>query len=148
MRNPIIGAFGATAFVAASTLATMSAAHAAQSTSDALAKLQAGELSEAYAKSDKKKNKRSVRFKNHYNNYSYRGPSRYYRRDDDGAVAAGIAGLAVGALVGGALAQQQAAPVYVNPSQSAVAYCSQRFRSYDPRSGTYLGYDGFRHRCP
>jgi hypothetical protein len=29
-----------------------------------------------------------------------------------------------------------------------VAYCLQRFRSYDPRSGTYLGYDGYRHPCP
>ena len=27
-------------------------------------------------------------------------------------------------------------------------YCMQRFRSYDPRSGTYLGYDGYRHPCP
>ena len=31
---------------------------------------------------------------------------------------------------------------------SAVAYCMQRFRSYDPGSGTYLGYDGYRHPCP
>ncbi len=30
----------------------------------------------------------------------------------------------------------------------AVAYCMQRFRSYDPRSGTYLGNDGMRHPCP
>jgi len=29
-----------------------------------------------------------------------------------------------------------------------VAYCAQRFRSYDPASGTYLGYDGLRHPCP
>jgi hypothetical protein len=29
-----------------------------------------------------------------------------------------------------------------------IAYCQQRFRSYDPRSGTYLGYDGLRHPCP
>jgi len=29
-----------------------------------------------------------------------------------------------------------------------VAYCQQRFRSYDPASGTYLGYDGVRHPCP
>jgi hypothetical protein len=29
-----------------------------------------------------------------------------------------------------------------------VAYCAQRFRSYDPGSGTYLGYDGQRHPCP
>jgi BA14K-like protein len=30
----------------------------------------------------------------------------------------------------------------------AVAYCLQRFRSYDVRTGTYLGYDGYRHPCP
>lgn len=29
-----------------------------------------------------------------------------------------------------------------------IAYCQQRFRSYDPASGTYLGYDGARHPCP
>jgi hypothetical protein len=28
------------------------------------------------------------------------------------------------------------------------AYCIQRFRSYAPESGTYLGYDGLRHPCP
>jgi hypothetical protein len=36
------------------------------------------------------------------------------------------------------------APVYGDP----VAYCMRRFRSYDPASGTYLGYDGYRHPCP
>jgi hypothetical protein len=25
--------------------------------------------------------------------------------------------------------------------------CAQRYRSYDPGSGTYLGYDGQRHPC-
>src|SRR5262249_30850198 len=37
------------------------------------------------------------------------------------------------------------------PSYSAggdESYCRQRFRSYDPASGTYLGYDGLRHPCP
>jgi len=29
-----------------------------------------------------------------------------------------------------------------------VAYCEQRFRSYDPSTGTYLGFDGQRHPCP
>jgi hypothetical protein len=29
-----------------------------------------------------------------------------------------------------------------------VAYCMRRYRSYDPRSGTYLGFDGLRHPCP
>jgi BA14K-like protein len=28
------------------------------------------------------------------------------------------------------------------------AYCIQRYRSYDPQSGTYLGNDGYRHPCP
>jgi hypothetical protein len=28
------------------------------------------------------------------------------------------------------------------------AYCAQTYRSYDPASGTYLGYDGLRHPCP
>jgi hypothetical protein len=28
------------------------------------------------------------------------------------------------------------------------SYCAQRYRSYDPASGTYLGYDGERHPCP
>ena len=31
---------------------------------------------------------------------------------------------------------------------SGVAYCIQRFKSYDPVSRTYLGYDGHRHSCP
>jgi BA14K-like protein len=26
--------------------------------------------------------------------------------------------------------------------------CAQRYKSYDPSSGTYLGYDGARHPCP
>jgi hypothetical protein len=30
----------------------------------------------------------------------------------------------------------------------AVAYCMRRYKSYDPASGTYLGYDGRRHPCP
>jgi hypothetical protein len=29
-----------------------------------------------------------------------------------------------------------------------VAYCMRTYRSYDPRSGTYVGYDGLRHPCP
>jgi hypothetical protein len=31
---------------------------------------------------------------------------------------------------------------------NAEAYCMQRFRSYDPNSGTYVGFDGLRHSCP
>ena len=38
--------------------------------------------------------------------------------------------------------------VYVRPYGDDVSYCMARFRSYDPASGTYLGYDGRRHPCP
>ncbi|XIA62682.1 BA14K family protein [Bradyrhizobium sp. TZ2] len=34
-----------------------------------------------------------------------------------------------------------AAPV----GDDAAAYCAQKYKSYDPASGTYLGYDGQRH---
>jgi hypothetical protein len=77
------------------------------------------------------------------------------------------AGIIGGAILGGALA----APYYDRPyyyyprstyaayprgtyygtyngDGDAIAYCSSRFRSYDPASGTYLGYDGLRHPCP
>jgi BA14K-like protein len=32
--------------------------------------------------------------------------------------------------------------------EDSVAYCMQRYKSYDPASGTYLGYDGQRYPCP
>lgn len=74
-------------------------------------------------------------------------------------------GLAAGAIVGGAIAATQPwayggyyddyayAPGYSYGSGygyrgDAEGYCAQRFRSYDPASGTYLGYDGERHSCP
>jgi BA14K-like protein len=38
----------------------------------------------------------------------------------------------------------QPAPAAVTGDAS---YCAQRYRSYDPASGTYLGYDGQRHPC-
>ena len=99
----------------------------------------------------------------------YRGGYRGYygpRRSYGPAIGLGF-GLATGALIGGAFA----APYYAAPNYyyapaprvyyddapmvyrgsaggSATAYCMQRFRSYDPSSGTYLGYDGQRHPCP
>jgi hypothetical protein len=109
-------------------------------------------------------------------------------------VAAGVAGLATGAVIGGALASGgYYAPGYygygygpdyygpgyaydypaygASPAYGAYAYdwgspavgstttvvrrggdstasCMARFKSYDPASGTYMGYDGVRHPCP
>jgi hypothetical protein len=36
---------------------------------------------------------------------------------------------------------------YVGPSRDPL-WCEQHYRSYDPVSGTFMGYDGLRHRCP
>jgi hypothetical protein len=90
----------------------------------------------------------------------------------------GGAGLAAGAIIGGAIAATRpygydygyapgygygpgygynsgysdygyAPGGYVEAAPGGdVAYCQQRFRSYDPASGTYLGFDGYRHSCP
>jgi len=38
--------------------------------------------------------------------------------------------------------------VAVTTGEADPGYCMRRFRSYDPASGTYLGYDGIRHPCP
>lgn len=69
------------------------------------------------------------------------GGRRYGRRGGGFGTGAAI-GLATGAIIGGAIASSQAR------GSDAYAYCSQRFRSYDPASGTYVGSDGARRACP
>jgi len=72
-----------------------------------------------------------------------------YHRGYHGGGGALLGGLAAGAIIGGALAAQRPygyGPGYVEGD--AVNYCLSRFKSYDPGSGTYLGYDGLRHPCP
>jgi hypothetical protein len=79
-----------------------------------------------------------------------------------------IPGLVAGAVIGGAIAAApygySGGPGYYAPGyyddqyydngavgpdgDDAIAYCMQTYRSYDPRSGTYLGNDGYRHPCP
>lgn len=101
----------------------------------------------------------------------------WHRHNGGGdAVAAGIAGLAVGVLAGAALAspppprhyyyvpQDDYRPAprvyyrssYVRPvyrgslqpwTRSWYRYCSDRYRSFDPQSGTFVGYDGETHFC-
>ena len=76
-------------------------------------------------------------------------------RNRGAGVAAGIIG---GMILGGIIASQPPyyygyAPPYAayRPypyGGSAIAYCMSRFKSYDPYSMTYLGYDRFRRRCP
>jgi hypothetical protein len=74
--------------------------------------------------------------------YGHRGYGGYgYGHRGYGYGGAALGGLAAGAIIGGAIANSRA-------QASDSAYCSQRFKSYDPASGTYLGYDGQRHACP
>ena len=91
-----------------------------------------------------------------YTGGAYRGGG--YR--GGGLVGAGIGlGLAAGAIAGGAILGGPGPYGYSgydpgygygqdDTGGGAVAYCQQRFRSYDPGSGTYLGFDGLRHPCP
>lgn len=72
-------------------------------------------------------------------------PHRHHYHGGGGSGAL-IGGLAAGAIIGGAIAASQAQAA--QQAQQAHAYCAQRFRSYDPASGTYLGHDGYRHPCP
>jgi hypothetical protein len=75
----------------------------------------------------------------------YHGKRHYkrYHRDNDDFPSGLFFGLAAGALLGSALSQ---------PNYGGVrdwdAYCSRKFRSYKPWTGTYTGYDGYQHRCP
>ncbi|WP_439814717.1 BA14K family protein [Zavarzinia sp. CC-PAN008] len=92
------------------------------------------------------------------NRWSDNDYQRWYRErhDDDNndAAIAALFGLAAGALLGGALSQP-AAPAqpaysgggYAPGSQEWYQYCSQRYRSFDPNSGTFVGYDGVRRPC-
>jgi BA14K-like protein len=82
--------------------------------------------------------------------YRYYGRPYYYRHDNGAAVAAGVAGLAAGALIAGAIANQAAAappppPGTVNPNLAA--YCARKYRSYDPMTGTFLARSGERIVC-
>ena len=81
----------------------------------------------------------------------------YYYRDNNNwgaAAAAGAIGLATGAIIANSANQQRYYDDY-GPQYSDrgaygsdyVSYCSSRYRSFNPRTGTYTGYDGYQHRC-
>ncbi|BBE71662.1 BA14K family protein [Oharaeibacter diazotrophicus] len=96
-----------------------------------------------------------------WNDNDYRRWYRRHHHHDSGRNlgAAALFGLAAGALAGGIIANQSAPQVtgsigrvpsaggYPPGSSGYVAYCSAKYRSFDPGSGTYLGYDGARHYC-
>ena len=108
-----------------------------------------------------------------FNGGGYRGGyGGGYRGGGVGVGGALVGGAIAGAVIGGAIASgggygpgyyepgpgyydggyDDGGPVAVAPgpggSDDAVSYCMQTYKSYDPQSGTYLGYDGMRHPCP
>lgn len=78
--------------------------------------------------------------------YGYGHRGYYGHRHHHGGWGAGaaIGGLAAGAIIGGAIANSQAQAA----QNDAVSYCAQRFRTYDPASGTYIAKGGVRRSCP
>lgn len=133
------------------------------------------------------------RDRDHYGSYHDRQYKKHRRhgrspvivhRDNSGEVlAAGIIGLALGAIIAGANSAPPpepyrparprphrdyfpaasdsygaydepeviyAQPITVTPepwTPEWYRYCTERFRSFDPQSGTYMGFDGQRHFC-
>lgn len=100
--------------------------------------------------------------------------SRYHHRSNSGEmVAAGVLGLAAGALIVGAAQSQprvvyrysepeyRPRPVYERPhrvyyeryatyepwTREWYRYCADRYRSFDPSTGTFIGYDGIERFC-
>lgn len=105
-----------------------------------------------------------VQYRRYYGRgYGYRGGyygrGYGYRGGRGAAVGAGIAAGALGALAAGALLAPGPvyaapppvyvpAPVYAAPDGDAIAYCSRRFRTYDPETGTYIASGGVVRACP
>jgi hypothetical protein len=74
------------------------------------------------------------------------------RSNDLAPVAASVFGLALGAIIGGAIANQapRNGDVVVGREgnySSHVQACYARYRSYDERTDTFLGFDGIRKPC-
>ena len=72
-----------------------------------------------------------------YGRYGYGGYGYDDYDDGGGAVAAGIFGLAAGAMLGSALSHHH----------SYGGSCAARFRTYNRATRTYIGNDGRPHRC-
>ena len=82
----------------------------------------------------------------YYRHHHRRHYHRHYRNDYGAAAAAGIIGFGLGAAIAaGANEPRYYDGPYGDPDWHA--YCASKYRSYDPRTGTFLGYDGYRHPC-
>lgn len=86
------------------------------------------------------------RDRRHHNNRRYHDRRGDWDGDDwDGAgVGLGILGGIAVAAIGSAIINNNAQPTY---RDDHVARCSARYRSYDPRTDTYVTYGGEVRRC-
>lgn len=101
-----------------------------------------------------------------YHGHHHQPKPHVKKRDNTGAaVAAGIIGLAAGAIILGATSQaSRPAPVYVPPapprgpaypaqvgyqpwSPAWYQYCSAKYRSFNPQTGTFTTYQGVQKFC-
>ena len=55
-----------------------------------------------------------------------------------------LGGFAAGAIIGGAIASQQAQAAQ---QQDWIDYCSAKYRSFNPATGTYMTYSGEERPC-
>ena len=102
----------------------------------------------------------------HHGGRHWRGDRGYYRHhrrsNRNAAIGGAVAGLALGAIIAGAASQPRYVErryVPVQPGGHHVGYrpapwtaewyryCSQRYRSFDARSGTFQPYHGPRQLC-
>jgi hypothetical protein len=96
------------------------------------------EAGQKFKNAEKKPDIHKPHHKPHHSNHGHHGHH----------AAAGLFGFAAGAIVGSAMAQQQQPEVvYVQPGNDWVAYCFSKYRSYDPATNLYVGYDGNYHQC-
>lgn len=78
----------------------------------------------------------------------------WHRHHGGGDVAAGLAagailGLGIGALAASPRYDTEVPPPRYERSawRAHVNWCLDRYRSYDPNSDTFVGFDGYEHRC-
>jgi hypothetical protein len=87
------------------------------------------------------------RYHHHYNRHYSRAYS-YDRGFWPGEMAGDIVGGAIGTAGAIATAPFGGSGAYDAYAMGGSDYCAQRYRSYDPQSGTFMGDDGLRHPCP
>jgi hypothetical protein len=88
------------------------------------------------------------RYERRYNRRYNWDNGRYYHRDNDAgaAVAGAVLGFALGAAITGSRDDYDYYNRYRN-DRGYRDYCRNRYRSFDPYSGTYDAGDGYRRYC-